>query len=148
MRVFVCLIAIALLASVTGCGSGPTKPKEDIYPVAGVVKHNDAPLTEATLSFVPKGNTHGFTGSARTDKDGRYSVVDMHGNKGLVAGEYSVTFSRRVMPDGKVVPANDKTPPIESPATESLGPQLSDPSVSQITVTITKEKADYNFDLK
>lgn len=148
MRWFTCCVFALLGCCFIGCGGGPTKPKTEIFPVAGAVRYKGAPLTDATLTFTPKGETLGFTGSARTDKDGKYSLIDMHGNKGMVAGEYAVTVSRRVMPGGAVVPAADKTPPIESLASESLPPHLSDSDRSKIVVRVTTEKSDYDLDLK
>jgi hypothetical protein len=148
MRSFTGLLSTTLLCCLAGCGAAPTKPKADIYPVAGAVRYKDAPLTDATITFTPTGDTMGFTGRGRTNKEGRYTLIDMHGNKGMVAGEYSVTVSRRVLPGGAVVPADDKTPPIESLASESLPPHLSNPELTTITVTVTTEKAAYDLDLK
>src|ERR1022692_1189558 len=96
MRSLLCVLSTVLVGCLAGCGGAPTKPNADIYPVAGTVTYKGAPLAEATVAFTPKGDTMGFTGSARTDKDGRYQLIDMHRNKGMVAGEYSVTVSRRV----------------------------------------------------
>ena len=143
-----CTLWVGILCCLAGCGGGPTKPKEDIFPVTGVVRYKGEVLSEATVAFVPKGDTMGFTGQARTDKDGRYHLVDMHGNKCMVAGEYSVTVSRRVLPGGAVVPADDKTPPIESQASETLPPHISNAERSSLVVVVTKEKMEYNLDLK
>jgi len=49
---------------------------------------------------------------------------------------------------GGVVPANDPTPPIESQASESLPPHLSNRELTKITVRVTTEKVDYDLDLK
>jgi hypothetical protein len=148
MRAFLFILSTVFVCFLAGCGSPASKPKADTFPVAGGVKYKGAPLADATLEFAPKGDTRGFTGKARTDKEGKYNVSDMHGNKGLVAGEYSVTVSRRVMPGGAVVPADDKTPPIESQASESLPAHLSNPEQTKVTIRVTAEKAEYNLDLK
>ena len=144
MRILTCTL---LALFVIGC-SETTKPKEDIYPVAGTIHYRGAPLADATIAFFPAGETRGFSGAGRSDKNGRYFLVDMHGNKGMVAGEYTVTISRRVLPGGQVVPADDKTPPIESLASESLPPQYSKAEMSQLTTIVTKAANTCDFDLK
>jgi hypothetical protein len=148
MRSFIGILSATLLCGLAGCDRAPTKPKADIYPVTGAIRYKDAPLADADVTFRPTGDTLGFIARGRTDKEGRYTLIDMHGNKGMVAGEYSVTVSRRVLPGGAVVPANDKTPPIQSMAVESLPPYLSSPEASTVTVTVTTEKADYDLDLR
>jgi hypothetical protein len=148
MRALIAILSATLIWGLAGCGRAPTKPKADIYPVTGSIRYKDVPLADADLTFRPVGDTMGFIGRGRTDKEGRYTLIDMHGNKGMVAGEYSVTVSRRVLPSGAVVPADDKTPPIESMASESLPPHLSKPDLTTITIRVTPEKADYDLDLQ
>lgn len=142
------LACIFLCCALFGCTQGPTKPREDIFPVSGAIRYQNMPLADATVTFTPKGDTRGFTGTARTDANGAYTLTDMHGNKGMVPGEYSVTISRRIQPDGSVVPADDMTPPIESMAKESLPPRYSSPERTELSVTVTKEARTYDFDLK
>jgi hypothetical protein len=80
------------------------------------------PLANATVTFVPMDGTPGFGGVGKTDAAGKYTLAGSRDNApGIPPGKYRVVISKRLMPDGSDVPADDKTPPMESPAKESLG---------------------------
>lgn len=57
----------------------------------------------------------------------------------LPAGSYRVAVSYRLMPDGSPVPEGegDTTPPIESPASESLPLKYSDYDKSELKATVS-----------
>lgn len=120
-----------------GCGSEPTGPEK--VPVTGTVSLNGESLPGAVITFIPTGKTPGLGGTARSDASGKFVLTSARGGEGAPAGEYRVAVSRRLMPDGSPVPADDKTPPIESPAQESLPPIYSNPEMTQLTATVTPD---------
>jgi hypothetical protein len=113
------------LTVATGCSSSEAPP----YPVTtvtGVVTLDGKPLPNAEVKFAPDGTTVGFGGKAYTDAEGQYKLRGTRGENGVPPGDYRVFVSKRKMPDGSDVPPNDPTPPIESPARETLPPRYSD----------------------
>ena len=149
-RVASCLhcLAICLAAAAwAGChradGDGPKQ-----VPVSGIVTLDGKPLAKATLTFIPVGETRGAGATGRTDKEGRYQLTYARGRMGTPAGQYRVAISKRLMPDGKEVPDDDKTPPIESPASESLPPRYSNEQDSTLLATVPPDGGTLDFALK
>jgi hypothetical protein len=101
-----------LLTLVLGCGGGAAP-----VPVSGKVTLNGDPADHCTVTFYPMGDTQGTGGGGVTDSTGKYEARSKGGN-GLPPGEYKVTISRRLNPDGSK--ADPNVPPIESPARETL----------------------------
>ena len=58
------------------------------------------------ITFTPLTGTPGLGGYAIVDAEGKFSVIDLNHKEGLQQGEYYVTFSKRVMMDGKPIPEN------------------------------------------
>lgn len=117
-----------------GCGSKPEGP--ELGPVTGVVLLNEEPLENADLFFMPIESTPGVGGQGRSKEGGKFEVVYFRGGEGLPAGTYRVAVSYRLMPDGTPVPEGDDTPPIESPATESLPAKYSSKDNSELQVKV------------
>ncbi len=128
---------ILALGTLSGCGSGDEGPV--LEPIQGIVTLKNKALANADVSFRPKGDTPGIGGQARTDAEGKFTVVYGRGGEGLPVGTYKVSVSRRLMPDNSPVPADDTTEPMDSPARETL-PQYADIEKSPIEVTIEKGK--------
>ena len=100
------------------------------------------------MILAPVGETPGWGANARTGDGGEYKLVEgKTGRSGVLPGTYRVVISRRTMPDGSPVPANDRTPPIESPARESLPPEYSDKQKSKLRITIPAEGGTFDFSL-
>jgi hypothetical protein len=117
-----------LVVSLTGgCGS-----KDGLVPVAGVVELDGAPLERSAVTFVPLDGTAGPGGMAITDASGRFVVYSAQGKKGMAAGSYKVTVSRR----------EPKTPVVEGSAVidtdlvEQVPGTYSDPEKTELTATI------------
>lgn len=137
------LAAVAWL----GCSGGdPNEPKQ--FPVSGTVTLDGKPLAKATVTFTPVGNTRGAGATGKTDQEGRYQLTYLRGKMGAPAGQYRVAISKRVMPDGKDVPDDDKTPPIESPARETLPPRYSSEQDSTLSATVPEGGGTLDFALK
>ncbi|WP_166830743.1 DUF4198 domain-containing protein [Thalassoroseus pseudoceratinae] len=140
------LVLFSGLALTLGCGgSGDEGP--EVLPVTGIVTLNSEPLADADIKLFPIGDTPGVGGFARTDAEGKFELQYNRGGQGAPAGEYRVQVSRRMMPDGSPVPADDDTPPIESPATETLPRMYSDPNNSQLTTTVTESETPITLEL-
>lgn len=117
-----------------GCGSKAEGP--ELGPVSGVVLLDEEPLVNADVFFMPLEGTPGVGGQARTKAEGKFEVVYFRGGEGLPAGDYRVAVSHRLMPDGTPVPEGDTTPPIESPAIESLPAKYSSKDHSELKVKV------------
>jgi len=140
--VLTCLLCLSVM-SLSGCGG--TSAGEDegpaLIPVSGKVILEKKPLAAADLTFVPTGTTEGTGGSVRTNETGEFTeVMYARGGVGLPPGTYKVAVSKRVMPDGSPVPADDQTPPIESPARETMPPSYSDPEMTELEVVVEEGK--------
>ena len=142
----IAIFLIATLALFPGCG-GPTPPQMAKTAISGTVTFKGEPLSGASLTFTPTGDTMGFVGTGRTDKNGVYVITDIRGAKGLAVGEFKVTISRRLL-NGKELDPNDNTPEMDSPATESLPPRYSNPQSTELRATVTKDANPIDFHLK
>ncbi len=130
------MIAVVLLISGVCVGCGTSQEGPELAPVAGVVMLDDEPLVNADVYFLPIENTPGIGGQGRTGEAGKFKINYYRGGQGLPAGDYRVAVSYRLMPDGTPVPEGDTTPPIESPASESLPPRYSSQEQSELTATV------------
>lgn len=146
------LLTAALL---TGCGGGDNGPEyaEHLVTASGTVTSAGAPLPGATVTFHPSG-AGGVTASGVTDAEGRYRLytavpgASADDTLGAVVGDYKVTVSRILMPDGSPVPAG--TTPADAmaeDATESLPPRYSDPETTELTMSVPEAGSD-SLDLK
>ncbi len=138
-----CAAAVVL----AGCGAkGPPPPK--LFPVSGTVALGGQPVANAVLTFSPEGSTLGAGGSGKTDAQGKYQLTYSRGGTGVPVGEYRVTISKRLMPDGKEVPDDDKTPPMLSPAKETLAPKYSDRAQTTLKASVRENGGPVDFSLK
>lgn len=132
------VVLVACLCLIAGCSS--KDPGPELTAVAGTVLLNEKPLVNADLNFIPVESTPGVGGEARTKESGEFTVNYSRGGEGLPAGKYRVIVSYRLMPDGSPVPEGDTTPPIESPASETLPDKYSDYDKSQLKAPVSPGK--------
>ncbi|MDB5309616.1 MAG: hypothetical protein JWO38_3818 [Gemmataceae bacterium] len=138
-------LAAVLPFVLAGCGSGPAPGP---VPVSGTVTLNDRPLANATVTFIPVPGTPGFGGTGKTNADGKYTLADSRENTpGVLPGKYRVVVGKRLMPDGSEVPADDTTPPIMSPAKESL-PAYGNPTAPALSAAVPDGGGTIDFSLK
>jgi hypothetical protein len=131
-----------LLLAALGCGKSDRVP---VVPVSGTVTLNGEPLPGAAVTFIPAGETLGTGGSAVTAADGSYTLTSREG-RGLVPGEYRVTISRWLRPDGSPPPA--EVAPIDSDARETLPERFSDRDQTILTATVSEGGAAIDFPLR
>jgi hypothetical protein len=135
-------ISLVAMASVAGC----EKKDPSLVTVTGTVTVGSTPLANASVTFIPKDGTPGFGGVGKTDANGKYTLVGSRDNaKGIMPGEYRVVISKRLMPDGSELPPNDNTPPIMSPAKESLAPAYSSMTSTSLTATVSASGGSVDF---
>ena len=138
-------LAVGLVALACGC----SKTDPSLVPVTGTVTLNDQPLANATVTFIPKDGTPGFGGVGKTDAAGKYTQKGSRDDApGIPPGEYRVVVSKRLMPDGSELPANDNTPPMNSPAKESLPDTYSSMAASTLSATVQPGVGPLDFALK
>ena len=70
------------------------------------------------------------------------------GSNGVPPGNYRVVISKRLMPNGTDVPADDTTPPMASPAKESLPPTFSSVTSTTLSATVPATGGPVDFQLK
>ncbi|MCE9565708.1 MAG: carboxypeptidase regulatory-like domain-containing protein [Planctomycetes bacterium] len=142
-RLWVCMLAGLL--GIVGCRTADVD--EGLLTTAGNVKVDGEAAPNATVTFIPQGNTAGHGGTGTTDATGHYQLTSPYGKTGLPPGEYKVTVSRRLNRDGS--PPDPKEMPIESQARETLPTKYSDKDKTELRVTLTAdEKRSFDFDLK
>jgi hypothetical protein len=143
------LILTFFVATLHGCG-GSSDEGPELVPVSGVVKFDGQPLANADINFIPTEKTAGLGGFARTDNNGKFELTYVRSGSGAPAGQYKVTVSRRLLPDGNPIPEGDETPPIESPARETLPAVYSDSERSELTAVVEKggKPIEINLDSK
>jgi hypothetical protein len=136
----------ALLA--TGCGSKPT-----MVPVKGQVTINHKPAADVTVYFWPDSSTRDNFATrhamGQTDASGRFVLQCGRGGvEGIEAGEYHVTFTRPVSPEGRPITGFEK--PEKSGTTDSILRPYNDhanPKNSPVTATVSSSSNDFTFDL-
>ncbi len=98
------MLAAGFLATLSGCGGGPSGPTLEMIPVTGRVVMDGQPLAGATVMFNPAGETKGNGGFGLTDAEGKFTITDYQQNPGCPPGDYGVTFSKITQPDGSPIP--------------------------------------------
>ena len=134
------------LCVLIGCGSdGP--PEEVLVPVSGSVRIAGKPTEGVTVVFTPRTGTSGTGGFGLTDAEGKYSLLHRSQKPGVPVGEYTVTFSRFLKPDGSPVPKDQS--PTMSGGRESILPMWSNIAAAGThnTATVKAEGNTIDFAL-
>ncbi|QDT32338.1 carboxypeptidase-like regulatory domain-containing protein [Thalassoglobus polymorphus] len=134
------LLVSSCLFLLVGCGGSPDTGPE-LVDAGGTVKLSGEPLAHADLYFMPAAGTSGIGGTARSDESGNFTVNYGRGGTGLPAGNYVVTVSQRLMPDGTPVAVDDDRDPIESPAKEQLPEKYSNAEKSKVQAVVQPGQA-------
>lgn len=114
-----------LLAGVSGCSTVEAGPQEDLVPVSGTMTIDGKPVEGVMVSFIPTGTGNmAHRGSAVTDSDGQFEMLNYQNKDGLPPGDYLVVFSLWALPDGSSPP--DDVPPATSGAIQAIPPNWRD----------------------
>lgn len=118
------LILGLFLCSLLGCGAKGPKP-EVLVPASGSVNLNGRPAEGVRMTFHPTEGTKAVGGCwAKTDSQGKYTVMHVTNKPGIPVGTYFVTFSQFVKPDGK--PLGDNESPTMTQCTQAISPRWND----------------------
>jgi hypothetical protein len=82
------LVFVAMLAALSGCGSGRPKP----YPTTGRITYQGKPVSEGTIVFHP---AHGRPAVGVIAADGSYRLTTFEQGDGALPGRYAVTIESR-----------------------------------------------------
>lgn len=131
-----------VLFSIVGCGSsGPP-----LTPVAGTIRQDGKAVAGARVRFFPTGDTKGNGGDGVTDANGAFEITAFKATtKGLPQGEYKVTISRLLRPDGSPPPPN--VPLLESGASETIPEPFSNARDTPLKANVDGSAKPFDFTL-
>lgn len=132
-----------LLWSVSGCQRSGGPPQVTTLPVTGTVTLDGQPLADADVIFISSETSAMFAG--RTGSNGGYRLQALAGREGALKGEFKVTISRLVTPDG--LPVAPDVPPANVAAAEQLPPKYSQLDLTTLTAVLSPEGGAFDFPL-
>jgi len=145
------VVLVGLSVLLAGCGGASVGLPEfaaNLTPVTGKVTQGDKPLVGATVTFIPD-NGPGQRAYGTTDATGAYDLhTSMSGasfeeTKGAVPGQYKVTVSQILMPDGSAIAAETtEADAMAIGATESLPPAYSSFEETILTATVAADQTE------
>jgi hypothetical protein len=139
------LVLLGPAAALFGCNKSVDPA---LAPVSGTVTLGGEPLGNATVTFIPKDGTPGFGGVGKTDETGKYTLKGSRDDApGIPPGEYRVVIGKRLMPDGTDVSSSDNTPPMVSPAKESLPDIYSSMTTTTLSANVPVGGGTFDFSL-
>jgi hypothetical protein len=130
-------VAAALALQLGGCGSN----RPDTVPVTGTVLYRGQPVAYAIVNFIPEGTR---PASAKTDEQGRFSLLTFAPGDGSVLGVHTVVvckFERAPGGDPDAIYADLNTVAV-------LPQKYGSPLTSPLKATVTAEGPnDFRFEL-
>lgn len=143
------LLLLCSCLIMAGCSeSSSYQTPESLIPVSGKVTLDGEVLSGATLSFIPQNGTAGIGGYAITDASGSFEAQHQSTEQGLPPGNYAVTFSKLIMPDGNPIPEGKDAADVG--AVQALPPFLSEMRSNgpSYLVTVGATPQTVTFDLE
>lgn len=149
-------LVFALLAACTfpGCGYDPEAGEEaapdyeKVVPVTGTVTINGEPVPGVVVTFLPPKWSAGY---GETDARGRYTLRTA-GRPGALPGDYKVSLSYLVSPDGQpqgLGPRSAITPsPAMAGAVEKLPAEYSDFGRTRLKASVPPAGGPFDFDVE
>ncbi len=145
-------LSVVSLLFVAGCSSDIKPPPKlpDTVKVTGTVTLDGKPAEGVSVRFAPRTDKgyHGAMG--RTDASGNYELSTDIGNEksrsGVIPGDYIIFLSRLVKPDGSLVPADSKEPPMMSGARDTIPLKYSGER-AQLSYTVPATGGTYDIKL-
>ena len=142
-------ICALLMLAVPGCGQGGRSADQPaLVPVSGTVTLDGEPAPGVGVMFFPVGATRGATCYANTDQAGRYELLAGGAEqKGAPVGEYKVTCSKYVMPDGTPFTSDGSESPEMAGAKEAFPAKYSQQDTTELKATVPEGGGTIDFDL-
>ncbi len=124
-----------------GCGDGLKR-----VTIQGVVTVQQSPLADATVQFLPKGDTAGEGAIGTTDANGKFTVTSSRDDAaGIPPGTYIVRVNRMMDKDGKLLPS-DALQADYPDAIEAI-PAPYSTATSPIEVTVTDQGGNITVEI-
>ena len=137
MRRIVSVLLLGLV--VAGCGgSSRETPKTELVPVQGTVKLAGKPTPDVLIVLSPFGGTKGNGAWGKTDSSGAFKLMHLSNKEGVEPGEYVISFSYLVTPDGTPVPPN--TSPTEVTSVQGIAPPWTESSSEALSQRVNVKK--------
>jgi len=118
-----------------------------LVPVKGVITLNGKPLARAVVAFM---GSNGIPGVAETKEDGRYAL-ETTSLPGALPGDYKVTVSWMVAPDGTPQGLGARSAMVQSEAmraaVERLPAEYSDLKQTTLSAHVDGQGKSFDFDL-
>lgn len=141
-----CIVLSALMSCIMGCGQ---KNPLGVAETTGKITLDNAPLADATVTFIPKTEGAGKRANGTTNAQGIYKITTQgaEGAMGAVPGEYFVTVTKNVPEVVEVVSEEDKASSTAPPKIiKHVADKYGDPANSGLTATVVAGKAnEFNF---
>lgn len=147
------LARLALLAGLLALGCAADNqplPLPELLPAGGRITVGGQPLAGAIVIFVPSASSAGFAAMGVTNADGRYELQTHAGDAvhpGVAAGDYRVTVTRMVGPDGSPLPPDLSQSTSTAGARESVARRYSLPAMTGLQATVAKDAATHDFEV-
>ncbi|QDT57373.1 hypothetical protein Pan44_54420 [Caulifigura coniformis] len=125
----------AAVAFLSGCGAEEVVDRPKVYPVVGVVMHDNKPVEGATVMFVPQG--HSNAAAAITDANGEFKLQTFAENDGAVPGNYKVTV-RKIKIGAQADSGRDDAPVGAGGETWLLPKKYGDAGTTDLTATVSE----------
>lgn len=128
-----------------GCGDDGPDYSADVVPVSGTITMRGEPVAGAQVHFAPT-DDKGKPANGMTDDAGKYTLKTPKGGEGAVPGEYNVSVSKFLKPDGSPVP--EGTFPADVGAIESIPGTYSSYGHSRLNTTVPAGGGTLDFNLE
>ncbi len=138
---------LILALTATGCG----RISDPLVPVGGKLSIDGKTLDGVVVTFIPEVTVKGrLGGTGVTDNAGGFIVTDLDQNKpGLPPGKYTVSYSRRRLPDGSPGPEDRTTADPGIILVETLPMYLVTPNPKfPATQVVISEQGNVGLELK
>lgn len=144
-RFVVGLSLLVCVAMVTGCGpKADTSGRPATVPAGGTVTYNGAAVADASVTLVPEQD--GKAAVAKTDANGKFSLMTFEPEDGAVPGTYKVTIVKRTEAPEEV--SEDSEGASAPPPEDLLPTKYGSASESELTAEVTDGgENQFTFDL-
>lgn len=139
---------VAGLVALINLGCGGSDSELDLVPVTGIVKLDDAPLPNALVTFYPE-DTKGFSATATTDEEGKFSLTTKNPGDGAIVGKHKVTVRERPPEQSEEITSGDAYEPTDPKAASKIPLHFSRVEESGISKEVTASgDNDFVIELK